>query len=244
MFVIVRKPVERETARQMRRAGTPYKRIASEFGFHRRACGVDARHRLVRRAACAQPTRSARAAEPGGVRAASGSLVSSLPRSTSAVPRGGSNTSQGWRSAAPTRLHALLGRGRQGPQQRRLLNSDVHMQRLFRRFLHEALGIEAKQMRVRVNVHTGNGSSVPDIERYWLDALALPERAASARPLWTTCRLRAAAEGEASSPTASSPCRQQHPGRPAHLRSDPGVRRLRGAALARLSTAALDWRAG
>ncbi len=54
-------------------------------------------------------------------------------------------------------------------------NSDVHMQRLFRRFLHEALGVEAEQMRVRVNVHTGNGLSVPDIERYWLDALALPD---------------------------------------------------------------------
>lgn len=53
-------------------------------------------------------------------------------------------------------------------------NSDVHMHQLFRRFLHEALGVNPERIHVKVNVYTGNGLSVAEIERYWLDALSLP----------------------------------------------------------------------
>jgi hypothetical protein len=56
----------------------------------------------------------------------------------------------------------------------RLTNSDVHMVRFFRRFLTDCFDVRAQDLRLSLNFYTGNGVSVEEIERYWLDALELP----------------------------------------------------------------------
>jgi hypothetical protein len=53
-------------------------------------------------------------------------------------------------------------------------NSDPHMLRLFRRFLTKGLGVDPADIRLSLNVYTGNGLSIAEIERYWLDLLQLP----------------------------------------------------------------------
>jgi hypothetical protein len=53
-------------------------------------------------------------------------------------------------------------------------NSDAHMVLLFRRFLTDALAVEPDEIRVALNVYTGNGLSLRAIERHWLAQLELP----------------------------------------------------------------------
>jgi hypothetical protein len=56
-------------------------------------------------------------------------------------------------------------------------NSDPQMVLLFRRFLTEALAVELDEIVMTLNVYTNNGLSIEEIERYWLDLLALPATA-------------------------------------------------------------------
>ena len=53
-------------------------------------------------------------------------------------------------------------------------NSDPRMIRFFRRFLTERLDVPPNRLSVRLNVYTGNGLSIEEIETYWLKALDLP----------------------------------------------------------------------
>jgi hypothetical protein len=53
-------------------------------------------------------------------------------------------------------------------------NSDVNMVALFKRFLCECFDVPDKRFTIRLNVYLGNGKSLGEIERYWLQALALP----------------------------------------------------------------------
>lgn len=55
-----------------------------------------------------------------------------------------------------------------------LANSDVHMVRLFCRFLRESLTVSAEEIRLRLNVYLGNGRTLGEIEDHWLSALDLP----------------------------------------------------------------------
>jgi hypothetical protein len=54
------------------------------------------------------------------------------------------------------------------------VNSDASMMLCFRRFVTQALEVSASRMRIRLNVYTGNGRSVQEVERYWLELLDLP----------------------------------------------------------------------
>jgi hypothetical protein len=53
-------------------------------------------------------------------------------------------------------------------------NSDPQMVRFFRRFLTECLDLPPERLALRLNVYTGNGLSIEEIEAYWLQALGLP----------------------------------------------------------------------
>jgi transposase-like protein len=53
-------------------------------------------------------------------------------------------------------------------------NTDVEMHLTFRGFLRECYGVSDSQITFRVNCHLNNGLSLGEIERWWLDALALP----------------------------------------------------------------------
>ncbi|MEA2390211.1 MAG: hypothetical protein QOK31_320 [Solirubrobacteraceae bacterium] len=51
----------------------------------------------------------------------------------------------------------------------KLVNSDAHMIRFFLRFLTEGFGVKKERCSLSINVYTGNGLSIEDIEAYWLD---------------------------------------------------------------------------
>src|SRR5215211_5451928 len=55
-----------------------------------------------------------------------------------------------------------------------MANSDMNLMLLFRQFLTQRLGVEPDQMTFRLNVYTGNGLSIGEIEDRWLSALELP----------------------------------------------------------------------
>jgi hypothetical protein len=66
----------------------------------------------------------------------------------------------------------------EGTKQRNTLslaNSDVNLVRFFKSFLTASLGVDAERLRIRVNVHLGNGITIADVERHWLEALRLPK---------------------------------------------------------------------
>jgi DNA-binding transcriptional ArsR family regulator len=52
----------------------------------------------------------------------------------------------------------------------------MNMVRFFCRFLREALGVPDSAMTVRLNVYTGNGLTMEEIEDRWLNALGLDRR--------------------------------------------------------------------
>lgn len=53
-------------------------------------------------------------------------------------------------------------------------NSDPRMILLFRRFLTDALAVEVDEILFSINVYTGNGLTIEEIEAYWLNLLGLP----------------------------------------------------------------------
>jgi hypothetical protein len=53
-------------------------------------------------------------------------------------------------------------------------NSDVEMMRFFWGFLRECFGVEAARASLRLNVYTGNGLTLEQIEEHWLAVLDLP----------------------------------------------------------------------
>lgn len=56
----------------------------------------------------------------------------------------------------------------------KLTNSDADLVRFFCRFLRAAFGLPPQAFAVSLNVYTGNGVTVAEIERHWLEALDLP----------------------------------------------------------------------
>jgi hypothetical protein len=54
-----------------------------------------------------------------------------------------------------------------------ITNSDVHLLRLFRRFLSKCFGLGVEQLDMSVHVYLGNGLTIEEIEKYWVSALEL-----------------------------------------------------------------------
>jgi len=78
-----------------------------------------------------------------------------------------------------TRLHlagCLLywAEGSKGRNTVQFVNSDPHMVQLFRRFMTECLGVPREDFSLSLNVYTGNGLSIAEIEEHWLTKLELP----------------------------------------------------------------------
>lgn len=53
-------------------------------------------------------------------------------------------------------------------------NSDLRMMRTFRGFLWDSMGVEDADIRMRINVYLGSGSTIEVIEEHWLSELDLP----------------------------------------------------------------------
>jgi hypothetical protein len=64
--------------------------------------------------------------------------------------------------------------GAKGRNSLNFVNSEVSMLGLFMRFLRNCLDVPNERITLRLNVYTGNGLSLREIEDYWLDALDLP----------------------------------------------------------------------
>ena len=67
--------------------------------------------------------------------------------------------------------------GSKGRNQVHFANSDLNMVKFFCDFLRTSLGVRSEDMTLRLNVYTGNGLSLREIEEYWLNALDLPRTA-------------------------------------------------------------------
>jgi hypothetical protein len=68
--------------------------------------------------------------------------------------------------------------GSKGRNVLQLTNSDVNLLGFFRRFVTECFEVSPAQFRMHLNVYLGNGLTIEEIERYWLDALELPDTCA------------------------------------------------------------------
>ncbi len=55
-----------------------------------------------------------------------------------------------------------------------LSNSDLHMVRFFHRFLRECFDLPPQRFGLRLNVYTGNGLALWQVEDHWLEGLGLP----------------------------------------------------------------------
>ncbi len=67
--------------------------------------------------------------------------------------------------------------GSKGRNQLHFANSDLNMVRFYCDFLRASLGVQGEDMTLRLNVYTGNGLTLREIEDHWLEALELPRTA-------------------------------------------------------------------
>jgi AcrR family transcriptional regulator len=127
------------------------------------------------------------------------------------MKRAGATRGEAWRERhrERRRLYQLEGRARaregdplhmagcmlhwaEGTKERnvvRFCNSDAHMIRVFRDFLVQCFEVKRNDLRFCLHVYLGNGLSVAEIERFWLNALDLPRsciRGHSINPLPTS----------------------------------------------------------
>jgi hypothetical protein len=219
-----RKVLEREKARQLRRSGMPYKKLAAAVGAsvgfvflwtsdieltkeqlerNRRGPGGPQNPENVRRRATAWVARSREAR-----------------RASQADGRGAA------RQGDRLHLAGCMLYWAEGAKDRNTLkfsNSDPRMLVLFRRFLTDALAVESDEIVMSINVYTNNGISIEEIEAYWLDLLDLPRSSVRKH---TVNHMPTSSSGRA---------RNKHLDRAAHLRGCSGVRRFRRARLARLT---------
>lgn len=177
MFV-ARKHLEREDARALRRRGMPVKRIASALNVSPSSVSCWTRDIEL---TPAQHQRNLRG--PKG------------PQDPEVIQR----RADQWRRRSRARrlVYQEEGRARagegdalhlagcllywaEGAKNRntiRFVNSDIAMVRFFVRFLRESLRVPMDRITVRLNVYTGNGFSIREIEDHWLHALDLPRAA-------------------------------------------------------------------
>ncbi len=127
----------------------------------------------------------------------------------------------------------------EGGKDRSLLNfanSDRAMVSFFWRFLRHNFVFDPARVRVRLNVYLNNGLSLEEIEDRWIEGLRLP-RVCFRSHVTSLPDLQQRQEAEQAPLRSLHPAALRHPNPAAHLRRDPGVRRVRGASLARRAAA-------
>jgi hypothetical protein len=175
MFAQVETPYklrEYQAARRLRRGGMPMKQIASRLDV-----SPGTVHRWTRDIELTPEQRARnlgrnRPGQPGWV------LTQGRIRKARAVRLGFQREGRE-RAGQHDPLHVAgcmlyWAEGAKSRNQLRLANSDVELVRFFVRFLKDAMGVKPEDFTMRLNVYTNNGRSIDEIERYWLDALALP----------------------------------------------------------------------
>jgi hypothetical protein len=175
MFVVP-KPAERRQARLLRADGLPYKRIAARLGV-----SVGSVHRWTRDIELTPEQKRANLVGPSGplnperVRRAAASWAARCRMFRAACQAEGRETA---RKGDPLHLAGCMLYWAEGSKSRHAIsftNSDPRMLVLFRRFLTDSLSIPRDRVLLAINVYTGNGLEIEEIERYWLDLLDLPQ---------------------------------------------------------------------
>jgi transposase-like protein len=166
---------EQQIARELRRAGMPYKRIASRIGV-----SASSVHGWTKDIELTAEQRAFNLCGPSGPQ--NPELVRRRAESWAAKCRASRLASQedGRRAAREGNpLHhagcmLYWAEGSKGRHAIDFTNSDPRMLVLFRRFLTDAMAIERDEILLTINVYTNNGLTIEDIERYWLELLVLP----------------------------------------------------------------------
>lgn len=169
------KPVEHEAARELRRAGLPYKRIAARLGV-----SISSVHLWAHDIELTDEQKTANLRGPHGPQ--NPDVVRRRAMSWSAKCRAVRQLCQDEgkataRSGDPLHHAGCMLYWAEGAKARNTVqftNSDPHMITLFMRFLSDALNIPRETILVSINVYTNNGMSLAEIERYWLELLDLP----------------------------------------------------------------------
>jgi hypothetical protein len=167
MFVMT-KYAEHLLARDLRRSGMPYKRIAARIGVS--AASV---HAWTKDIELTDEQKSFNLRGPRGPQ--NPELVRRRAESWAARCRSARLASQedGRRAARegdPLHQAGCMLYWAEGAKRRNTIqftNSDPHMLAFFRRFLVEAMAIEFDEIAMSINVYTKNGMAIEEIERYW-----------------------------------------------------------------------------
>ena len=176
---VMTKPMEREEARRLRAGGMPYKRIAAQLGV-----SVSSAHFWTKDLQLTDEQHERNRRNEGGPwnsqdirkRAAAWSARCHAAR-LEYQERGRSAA----RAGDPLHLAGCMLYWAEGTKSRnvvKLVNSDPNMIALFRRFLVNALSVEAQRIRFSINVYTSNGLAIEEIEGFWLRVLDLPRACA------------------------------------------------------------------
>lgn len=173
------KPHERELARELRRAGISYKRIAARLDV-----SPSSVHAWTKDIELTAEQKAANLRGPRGPQ--NPALVRRRAEAWAARCRGLRAASQKEGRLAARKGDALhladcmlyWAEGGKARNAIRFTNSDPHMLRFFRTFLVDALRIQPEDIQLSINVYTNNGMSIEEIEHYWLEWLALPKSCA------------------------------------------------------------------
>lgn len=170
-----RKPEEREEARALRALGWPYKRIAAELGV-----SPSSAYHWTQDIPLTPEQIEYNLRGPRGPQNPEHVAARAESRRRSARARRLAYQEEG-RAAArvqdPLHLAGCMLYWAEGSKSRncaKLCNSEVPMVAYFRKFLTECFEIEESKFSFSLHVYLGNGLGIEDIERHWLDALALP----------------------------------------------------------------------
>jgi hypothetical protein len=171
----VTKPAEHQLARELRRAGQPYKRIALSLGVSPGSVHAWTKDIELTEAQKAFNLRGPRGPQnPDDVRRRAASWAAKCRAARLASQEDGRQAAREGDALhhAGCMLYWAEGSKRRNAVQ--FTNSDPHMLAFFRRFLVDAMAIESDEITMSINVYTNNGMAIEEIERYWLDLLELP----------------------------------------------------------------------
>ena len=169
---------ERQRARELRAAGTPYRSIAAQL-----AVSVNSAYRWTRDIELTPEQKEHNLRGPTGPlnpevvrRQIAGRVAAARARRAACQADGRAAA----RLGEPLHQAGCLLYWAEGAKSRcaiQFTNSDGHMVLLFRRFLTDSLGVELRSILMSLNVYTNNGLTIGEIEGHWLELLGLPATA-------------------------------------------------------------------
>jgi hypothetical protein len=168
------KPRERELARELRRSGLPYKRIAATLGVSVASAHLWTRDIELTAEQKAFNLRGPRGPQnPEHIRRRVESWRAKCRQLRLVCQEEGRATARAGDPLHQAGCMLYWAEGAKGRNSIQFSNSDPHMVVFFERFLTEALGVQREQIRFSINVYTNNGMTLDEIERHWLDLLGL-----------------------------------------------------------------------